>query len=478
MEKKEIVILNLAALGLWLTAFIQWLSLPFSLTPIPDSDTALYWYLSKVIAKKGIFFGNVPIFFSTYYAYLYYGFSLVGNPILTATVFNGLLYLLSLTTFTLLLKELFGRKAALAGGVLFLLTKPLLFYAIVPIKAMVVFFLFTLFIFLLIKEKITFAGMSGGLLFNIEGIFLPLFLIYAMNFLVQKKIKQLFLLIGGFLIVLLPAVGVNYKKSSTLSLSSPTSGIHFYIGNQKGATGVYREVWGIRPNAFGHYYDAKRKAEIETGRRLTDKEVNEFWWKKGIKRIFESPVSWIELYLRKLLLFFNSYEIPNNYNLNLIGKKVWILGLLPVNFAVALAIGVFGYTTVLFYRERKNILDITFLFYPLILSLFFITSRYRLIYYLPLLAYGAVALKHFYEVCCFRREVFKKAVIGATLAFSLSNFPLAENVRAGYDRVFRWKTNATVKLRKALKEKNLREIRRIFRRARMEEINTLFRKKY
>jgi len=458
------------AVALWLMAFFQWNQLPFSSAPIPDSDTALYWYLSKVVKTQGFLFGNLHIFFSTYYAYLYYALSLVGNPVKGATLLNGLLYIASVGSFALLLKELYDWKAAKVGALLFLLTKPLLFYSLLPIKTMAVITLFILFLLLLTRGNYLFSGIAGGVLFNLEGITLPLILLYALYFLVKKQFKGVLALTAGLAIAVAPAAVISSKKAGGFSLSSPTSGIHFYIGNRRGANGFYRRIRGIRPNAFGHYYDAKRLAELEAGKKLTDKEVNLFWWSKGINEVFEDPLRALELYLKKLLIFFNNYEVPNNYNLYMVGKEVWIVGLLPINFAIALALGIAGFLVAHHLRLRKGILDITLIAYPLILALFFITSRYRVIYYIPLLAYGALLLSYAKEISCKREKLLRKALIGAAVALSISNFPVAEEVRAGYTRVFRFKLISTAELERAIESKNLKAAKLIFLRAKEREI--------
>jgi len=461
--------LLLLALAIWTLAVAQWSQLPFFSTPIPDSDTALYWFLAKIIKEKGLFFGDFPIFFSVYYAFLYYLFSTIGNPVKVAIVFNGILYIASVYLFISLLKELFGQHVAKIGGVLFILTKVILFYALLPIKTMLVITLFLLFLLLTIKKKNLYAGITGGLLFNIEGIFLPLFLIYLSYFSLKKRIKAGIALLAGFILALTPATVITFKKTNQLILSHSTSGIHFYIGNWQRANGFYRRLHGVRPNAFGHYYDAKRLAERETGKKLTDKEVNTFWWKKGIKEVLKDPLKFIILLFKKLLIFFNNYEVPNNYNLYLIGKSVWILGLLPIDFAIALVLGLGGFTIARSKKINNELLDLTLILYPLILSLFFITSRYRVIYYIPLLSYGAVFINQLFEPKC-QPWLLKKAVIVAAIALSISCFPIAEEVRSGYARVFKFKTSATQELKVALEKEDIKLVKSIFLRAKEYEI--------
>ncbi len=462
-----------AGIGIWLVALIQWSHQPFFSTPIPDSDTALYWFLAKAIGKYGITFGSLPIFFSVYYAYLYFLFSFLGNPVKVAIFFNGILYICSLVGFVLLLKRIFNWQTAKIGGILFLLTKALLFYYILPIKTALYLTFFILFLLLITSEKSFFSGLVAGILSNIEGIFLGLLIIYLFFFLLQRRFRFILSLLISFTLSLSPIILLNLHKGNGFSISSQTSGIHFFIGNQQGATGVYKRAPGVRPNAFGHYYDAKRVAEREGGKKLTNKEVNAYWWKRGIKTITENPLSFIKLYFKKLLIFFNNYEIPNNYNLYLIAKKVWIIGLLPINFSVALFIGTLGFLIATKSGQRNYTLDIVLFTFPLILALFFITSRYRVIYYIPLLSYGALALNLLHQIC--KDKVFlKKALIISTLTLSVSSLPLLETIRAGYCRVFKWKTISTIQLRKAIKNNEVERIRRIFSKAKMQEINQLF----
>jgi len=478
---KNLGLLVILSICLELLAIWKWSQTPFFTTPIPDSDVTLYWFLAKLIKDYGITIQEYPVFFSLYYAYFYYFLSLLGNPVTLAILSNLIFYIISLILIILISKELFNNKIALLTGIIFLLTKVFLFYSILPIKTMAFIAIFLGFLLAFIREKYLYAGFLGGLAGNIEGIFIPLFGMYLLYSGVKSGIKKAVLLLLSFLLASLPSLAVNYTKNR-LSLSAPTSGIHFYIGNHERANGVYRKVKGIRPNAFGHYFDAKRVAERTTGRKLTPDEVNKFWFKKGLSFIVGHPVEAIKLYIRKILLFFNNYEIPNNFNLYFVSQKVPVINLLPVDFSTAVFWGFMGFLLSTALRENKRELDIILLLYPFLLSMFFITSRYRLIYYVPLIIYASYALHKLWGMWNITNkiQINKKKIpiliifIFSTIMLGISKFSLIEGDRAGFYRVFKSKYHLTLKLKKILSKTStssqLEKEAKIFSKAKMYEI--------
>lgn len=96
------------------------------------------------------------------------------------------------------------------------------------------------------------------------------------------------------------------------SLFAPATGVHFYIGNHAGANGTYSQVPGIRPSAEGHVVDAGRVASQRLGRSVTDAEASRYFRGLALDFMAERPGELALLWMRKIRLFFNAYEIPNN----------------------------------------------------------------------------------------------------------------------------------------------------------------------
>jgi len=63
------------------------------------------------------------------------------------------------------------------------------------------------------------------------------------------------------IICILPFTIRNYIFSEEFIQIYSGSGIHFYIGNNEKATGVYTKIEWIRKNSLGHFFDSKKLAE-------------------------------------------------------------------------------------------------------------------------------------------------------------------------------------------------------------------------
>ena len=468
----------IVATFLLISALLEWKKTAYFTTPIPDSDVALYWFLSKFLSKEGPLIKNYPIFFSMYYAYFFFFLSKIGNPVMLAIFLNSFFYLLTLLLFMKLVSTIFGKETGILSGILFMLTKVFLFYAILPIKTMVFIFLTTLFIFLYVRRKYFFCGIIGSIVSNIEGLFIPVFILYLLFLPIyakESRLKKFLLVMSAFLLFLTPSLFLNYLSTGTFGFTSSSSGIHLYIGNHKKAKGIYTSIPGIRPNAFGHFFDAEKVAEKLSQRKLTPAEVNRFWWKMGIRNIFANPLRFVKLYFKKLLLFFSNWEVPNNFNLDYIRNRLLILNFLPIDFALAFSTGIAGFLYSIKSRRSPWELNLILLFYPFILSLFFITSRYRVIYYLPLLAYSAFLLVELKNVLKENLKIQTFIVSIFLLAYAISTVPIMQSERVSFYRGFKKKEVLTLALRKIItsnyKEKTKRFlIAKIFSKARMEEI--------
>jgi tetratricopeptide (TPR) repeat protein len=130
----------------------------------------------------------------------------------------------------------------------------------------------------------------------------------------QKAWKPLFAfgLVG--LIVLSPATLRNRLVAGEWVWVTDSGGINFYIGNAKGATGTFRRPPGLE--AAGHpsqqFALFRRVAEQASGRRLTARQVDSFWYRMTWVDIRQEPYTWLRLLRNKLWLFWSATELSNN----------------------------------------------------------------------------------------------------------------------------------------------------------------------
>lgn len=120
------------------------------------------------------------------------------------------------------------------------------------------------------------------------------------------------LFVAGLALVLLPVGWRNYKVGGEFLITTSQAGTNFWIGNRPGADGRYAPLRPGRSDTSLERKDAVELAEIATGRKLTAKEVSDFWlYDNALAWIRDEPVAWVKLLCLKAALLVNWYEIPD-----------------------------------------------------------------------------------------------------------------------------------------------------------------------
>lgn len=175
-------------------------------------------------------------------------------------------------------------------------------------------------------------------------------------------------------------------------------GFNFYLGNNRDASGWAAVAPGIDQSWMGGYLQAIAIAEDDAGRPLSRSEVSDYWYDRGWDEIRQSPEHFVGLVFRKLLLFGNGYEIPNNQDIYLHQQHSAVLKPLmwksPFYFPYGLLapFALLGLFFTLKAWRRYLLVYLILSAYTLSLLLFFVCARYRqpLIPLLLLLAAYAV----------------------------------------------------------------------------------------
>lgn len=162
-------------------------------------------------------------------------------------------------------------------------------------------------------------------------------------------------------------------------VAAPQSGIHFYIGNSPVANGTYKRVPDIRASAVGHTVDARKIAETAERRRLTIKEVNQFWLGMTVKKIAADPWRWLKLEAKKFFLIWNAYEIPNSQHYDYWRRFSWVLKFPLVSYGWLAPFALLGWMGLRGDRRPMVIFLQGFaIFYILGLLATFVSADYRL----------------------------------------------------------------------------------------------------
>jgi len=325
-----------------------------------DQKTFILW--AETILKHPFYVDGKVFYMAPFYPYLLSFFYLLsGGNILIILIFQAIIDTGTCYLLYLIGKKLFGEKVGLISSFLGCFYKTFIVYSISILSDGIILFLYTLFFFLLIwsLEKPTFKRwIITGIILGFcalskptIGIYLP-FLLFGLFYLKDKKLLPLNLshqkqaLITFFLIIfvsgitILPVTIRNFiveHKFVPICFNGP---INWAIGNSSDSIGL-------------------------------------FYYPKGeVLSVFSFPF-W-KLFLTKLMLFFTSYEWPQNMNVYLVEKVIPFLKVSFIKFGFVVPVGVFAFF-ILFKNFKKYYFLITFTFFNVLwVVLFFITDRYRL----------------------------------------------------------------------------------------------------
>ncbi len=187
-----------------------------------------------------------------------------------------------------------------------------------------------------------------------------------------------FALVGlGVSAAVLPVTIRNYVVERDLVPIASQGGINFFIGNNASSDGasavlpVLGESWENE--------DAVRVAESHLGRELKPSEVSGFWYGKAMEFLTENPGAAARLYVRKFVLFWDSFELANNKDIYFFGGMSPVFRWLSwLGFGVVAPLAVLG----AFVTVRRNGAAMLILLFVLSymsgVLLFFVNSRFRL----------------------------------------------------------------------------------------------------
>ena len=195
----------------------------------------------------------------------------------------------------------------------------------------------------------------------------------------------------GVAAAVLPVTLRNYAVERDFVPIASQGGINFFIGNNSASDGasavlpVLGESWENE--------DAVRIAESQLGRELRPSEVSGFWYGKGREFLLGSPGDAARLYVRKFVLFWDSFELANNKDIYFFGRMSPVFRWLSwLSFGIVAPLAILG----MFLTVRKNTAAMLAMFFVLSymagVLLFFVNARFRLpvIPFLLLFASAAV----------------------------------------------------------------------------------------
>ena len=367
-------------------------SSPFSQFPILDEYSYVNWGMR---VADGEIINDKPFYQEALYPYfLGLCFFLFNKSLLAARLVQVVFWVLSIWFLFLTGRRLFGEREGLLAALLFSLYGVMYLYVAVLIKATMVVFATTVFLYLLVsasKEKFKYwlwLGFVMGLLANLRGnfiLFTPFLFLWAWFIewkggrgLLAKTLRRVALLVVGIMLALLPTTVHNYIVSGEFIATTSQGGANFYIGNSQFADGSMRLPYFVKPGPRWEAEHFDKEAEKRTGQKMSPSEVSRYWFNEGISFLINNPAAGTKLIMSKLRFLVSDYEIADNYSF--IHMRRFFM---PVMWGTFVSFGLlFGLAIVgmWFAWRRNNFSRPLVLFaavYSLSLIMFFVVSRYR-----------------------------------------------------------------------------------------------------
>lgn len=337
--------------------------------------------------------------------------------------------------------RVFNRSAGLIAGFLVAVYGVFIYYDAILIKSFLAAFLFPAAFLALLwaKEKQTrlywfLPGLLLGLTVLVRANVI-LFLPVALGWLVwscsrQGTLKQTSLsalvFVLGISVAILPVTARNALVGQDFVLTTYQGGQNFYIGNNpSNNTGRYMAPSFAEGNPLSEARDFWREAEKRTGHALKPSEVSSFWYTEAFGFVKSRPGNFIKLLGRKIILFLNYYELPDNQNFYFFKRYSDILRLPLPDFRIIGPLGLTG--LLLFWRRNSATLLMGLLFLVFFVSTvpFFIFARYRLGVIPFLIIFGAAYLHWLFGKM--RNRTWKPVILSMILFLPLClavNYPV------------------------------------------------------
>ena len=388
-ERLYLIALTILALGLRVLFLIEVKDNPFFNNPTSDA----YYYDAQAQSIAGGDVVGREVFFRApgYPYWLGSIYALFGHSYLAVRIIQHLLGMVSLVLLFLLGRRLFSPAVGMVASLLAFLYPVLMYFEGQLLFDWFLTFLCLLwvFIFLVTRER-----KAMGLWFVVSALFglicvtRPTFLPLAIPLFVYpiwehfKRTGARFavrlgvVIAAGLAITILPVTLRNYIVGKDPVLVASQGGINFYIGNNPGADGYTARM----PTDIGASWEISEMSfyvERQLGHRPTPSEESEFWYSKGLQFIVHQPTDFLKLVIKKLYLFWNALEIPNNLNFYTFSQYALLLRVMPVGFWCVGPLGVLG--MMLAWRKQRGRMVVSFVtMYCVVMVMFFVCDRYRL----------------------------------------------------------------------------------------------------
>ena len=377
-------------------------------------DAALYDEWARAIANGQTYGNNEPFYHSPGYAYFLGAiYKVLGPRVFPALLVQTALGVGTVLLTTLLGRHLFGGIAGILAGVFVLLSAPFYFFETKLLDATLSVFMATLAVYLAVlahKKTVIFAaGLAAGVLGVVRAnlLVVPMLILMVWLFEAWKRKRSwssVLVYAAGALLALAPPFIYNLQRGAFVPVATQ-GGFNFYIGNSRGATGVFTDLPGTTGIIARQEAEADSLMRAHLGRVLPAGEESRYWMQRALREIETDPGHWLGLLAKKSFLYVNRQEENVNGSLELEKEHVWVLRAAAVPFNLLVWLGVLGIA--LAWREaRRGMCSFATQAIPMTLIvatfvtcvLFFVITRLRLPAVPILAVFSAFALTRGFDL--------------------------------------------------------------------------------
>jgi len=196
---------------------------------------------------------------------------------------------------------------------------------------------------------------------------------------ISTKVAYCAAILAGIAAVLLPVGWRNYHVGGQFLLTTSQMGPNFYIGNHAGASGLYQPLRDGRGDPMFESMDARLLAEEDLGRKLSAKEVSDYWMERTWRDIREAPGAWMRLMAWKWFLTWNTLEFVDAESVRAHRRESLLLASfdLVLSFGVLCPLAAAGIWFTRHDWRRLWVLYAMLVLFAVAVTLFFVFARYR-----------------------------------------------------------------------------------------------------
>ncbi|MGB3976496.1 MAG: tetratricopeptide repeat protein [bacterium] len=379
----------------------------------PVADILVLDSLAYDATAKQILTGNLPerIYFQApfypYFLAAIYSFS--NHSVELVRIVQILIDLITIVLVYRITLNLFNYPSAVIAALSLAVYPVLIFHTGLILKTTLTVFFAALMLWLILERqlkipvgiRLVLLGLATGYASATQGSVLlqiPLVVFWIAVDSGWKKPSKWIKHFGFFFIGLIVSIGPftwrNYRMSGRFVLLTSQGGANLYLGNSPYSDGTSKRPPRIRATPEYEEQDFHREAERAVGRKLSPAEAGKYWRNEALKWIRDNPKDALFLQIRKLGLFWNRVEVPDNYDFDFYRRYSGFIRYPRYPFWLLGSLGLTGMFFLMKTWKKTWFLYLWIMSYCLIWVAFHIYSRYRL----PVVVF----LAPFSGACCYK----------------------------------------------------------------------------